>query len=304
MPPAKNSANPKGFQKAKTQHEAPEEVLIFERYEILPKLQAIRYCCTLRRDKVSEEYALGIKFHEALPASWESRDSAAHGIILGLGLACISHVWTGFCTPTIIVRAGYLSPAEVEFWRDTFTLGLCEHLLINQITSLRANGASTLQVDIVVEAPAPSAAVPAQESAPTAEDGAACPTRRRVLMPLGGGKDSTTVLEMLKLAQTEAIVPFFMADPEGEFKGCWRYKALCQVGGVEPVCVADFWWPDNNYRSFRASRKRLASGKEWDDSARLWACLVGFASALAAMLRDCDYVAVGNERSANHGNGV
>ena len=83
-------------------------------------------------------------------------------------------------------------------------------------------------------------------------------------------------------------------------------RALCELAGCESVCVADFWWPAANYALFQRARKAGAGepGKKWDDSARLWAAMVAFASALAAKLRGCEHVAVGNERSANLGNGV
>ena len=284
-----------------------EEVLVFERIEVSLPIRTLKFVCTLRcGSRLLEDFALGIKFHEPIPPSWAREDSEARPIILGLGMACISHVWTGFCTPVIIVKAGHLSSDEVSFWKDAFRLGLCEHLLVNQIAQLGAS--NTLQVDIRVEATPPAAPTTIDAAGAPA---AAAPHRRRVLVPLGGGKDSTTVLEMLKRADDSppAIVPFFLGDPEGEFHSCWRYGALCELAGCEPVCVADFWWPDANYAKFQASRKanegrQGAPAQKWDDSARLWAAMVAFASALAALLRGCDTVAVGNERSANLGNGV
>lgn len=287
--------------------EAVDDVLVFERIEINFPTTTLKFFCTLRNGtKLLDEFTLGVKFHEPLPQSWSQPASDARPIILGLGMACISHVWTGFCTSCIVVKAGYLTPQEVDFWKDAFRLGLCEHLLVNRITSLGSS--RSLQVDIRVEAPAPPPLDDIASEGPTAP--VAAPARRRVLVPLGGGKDSTTVLEMLKRAEPPpAIVPFFLGDPEGEFHACWRYGALCELAGCEPVCIADFWWPDANYNKFRASRRSNegVDGKPaqpWDDSARLWAAMVAFASALAALLRGCDHVAVGNERSANLGNGV
>ena len=157
----------------------------------------------------------------------------------------------------------------------------------------RGAGATTLD-DIASEGPtAPSPA----------------PARRRVLVPLGGGKDSTTVLEMLEARGAHPpSCSFFLGDPE-ESSTRAGGMARWRVAGCEPVCIADFWWPDANYNKFRASRRSNegVDGKPaqpWDDSARLWAAMVAFASALAALLRGCDHVAVGNERSANLGNGV
>ena len=99
-------------------------------------------------------------------------------------------------------------------------------------------------------------------------------------------------------------MPFFLSDPPGEFDTCWRYAAICERAGVSDPCVADFAWHDESWEQWHARRCCDASGEPWDDSARLWACLVAFAAALAAVERGCAFVAVGNERSANAGNGA
>ena len=278
-----------------------DESLVFQRVDVVLPSRTIKFTCTVQQgSKLLGEFVLGLKFSEPLPQSWTAADSAARPIILGLGMAAISHVWTGFCTPTIVVKAGYLTEEQVQFWKDTYSQGLREHLLVNRITSFGSS--KSLQVDIRVDAAPSKLLPPPQETTPETSVAG----DRRVLVPLGGGKDSTAVLEMLKRVtdRPTAIVPFFLGDPEGEFDGCWRYSALCEMASTEAVCIADFWWPSSNYDQFQRARKAMADGSKWDDSSRLWAAMVCFASALAAVLRGCDHVAVGNERSANAGNGV
>jgi hypothetical protein len=145
----KRTSPSKASAKVAAVDELPEEVLVFERIEIALPTKTLKFVCTLRYgSKLLDEFALGIKFQEPIPPSWAKADSDARPIILGLGMACISHVWTGFCTPVIVVKAGYLSEDEVTFWQDAFRLGLCEHLLVNQIS--RLGGTQTLQVEIRV----------------------------------------------------------------------------------------------------------------------------------------------------------
>ena len=66
-------------------------------------------------------------------------------VLLGLGMAVISHVWTGFlhapsariiCQPLSRGVEGVGDEEEVQFWRDAYTFGLAEHFLINQIETL------------------------------------------------------------------------------------------------------------------------------------------------------------------------
>lgn len=277
----------------------PPEALIFESYE-LKDLRAMNFLCRHKNDM----FTVGINFHEDMPADWATEPPTT--IIMGLGMAVISHVWTGMCCPEIIVRAGYLTDEEVLFWQDTYTRGLAEHFMINQIEDL--GGGHKLCVEIRVDAPPPPAPPPADAPAGAAGAGSAEASADastvRCLVPLGGGKDSSTVLELVKRAGCQAVVPFFLSDPEGEFADSWRYEALCDLAQCERVIVADFAWPAANWRQHQRVRKSTPAGAKWDDSARLWAALVAFAAALAARMRGCGYVAVGNERSANLGNGV
>merc|ERR1711938_299622 len=106
--------------------------------------------------------------------------------------------------------------------------------MVNQIEDL---GGGSLVVDIRVDAPAPPAeeASSAPPPAPPADASAV-----RCLVPLGGGKDSATVLEVIKRAGVAAVVPFFLSDPEGEFADSWRYAALCELASCEPPLIADF----------------------------------------------------------------
>jgi 7-cyano-7-deazaguanine synthase in queuosine biosynthesis len=308
MPKAKPA---KGFGTATVapspQDECSFETTVFDKYEINFSAKAIRYSVqVIRKPKIIEPFGLSIVFHEALPESWKTDPPSR--LLMGLGMAVISHVWTGFCTPTIIVRAGWLSPDDVRFWQDVYTYGLCEHFLINQIESLDGRAGGTLIVDIRVDVDSdeskttPQPAATASAAPPPA---AAVSVPKRVMVPVGGGKDSATVLQLMRKAGVAQVVPFFLADPTGEWQQCWRYRAVCAAAGTEAPCIVDFDWPSANYQRFHAiKRSRPGMQNKWDNSARLWAALCAFTAATAALVRDCEYVAVGNERSANLGNGV
>jgi len=117
------------------------------------------------------------------------------------------------------VRAGHLSADEIAFWQETYTLGLAEHFMVNQIESLDGRAGGTLTVDIRVESPRGTAAPAAEPptTPPTTEPTSAEESMppERVLVPLGGGKDSATVLMLLRRAGVKQIVPFFPRRPCG-----------------------------------------------------------------------------------------
>ena len=103
--------------------ETSTSVLIFERYDLLFDTGIIRYVCSHIAGKTMNEYSNGIQFMShggRLPDAWRN-GRHPEKLILAYGMAAISHIWTGFCTPTIIVRAGHLEDADVEFWQETFT---------------------------------------------------------------------------------------------------------------------------------------------------------------------------------------
>ena len=290
-----------------------DTALVFERYDLVDRGDgrgfSVRFLFRRCRGKdwraVVDEYTIAVNYHDAMPGMWAAEPPT--GILLGLGMAVLSAVWTGWCMPIIIVRAGSLTQTEIDFWRSALVDGLREHFLLNRIgefgeghglrLDLRVDGPpSRRPARGGLERPRPDAA----SAAVAAADGP-----RRVLVPLGGGKDSTTVLEMVKAAGA-TVVPFFLSDPPGEWEECWRYAAICEAAGVAAtdVSVADFAWDDASWDLWHERCATDEAGRAWDDSARLWACLVGFAAALAAQARRCDWVAVGNERSANVGNGA
>eukprot|EP00897_Mesotaenium_endlicherianum_P010491 jgi/Mesen1/9470/ME000063S08920 len=121
----------------------------------------------------------------------------------------------------------------------------------------------------------------------------------RVLVPLGAGKDSITVFEMVseKLEHMEGSSSawFFLGDHCGEYARSWRYDAIVSASGAsEPPVVMAHVFED----------------PAWESSCRPgvvpcghpWAGLVAFCSVLASAYLGFNYIAVGNERSANFGN--
>ena len=111
---------PKSGKKGAARAPTTPDELIFERCEILDSkslVYHVRYGDQL--------FSLGVNYHEAFPTAPPTN------LVLGLGMAVISHVWTAVCTPILVVRAGHLSEAEVAFWEETYVKGLAEHFLIS-----------------------------------------------------------------------------------------------------------------------------------------------------------------------------
>ena len=78
-----------------------DTALVFERYELLPAPPAsrggfeVRYtfrrCTGKRWQAVVDDYLISIRFRDALPPEWPG--SPPSDLLLGLGMAMLSHVW-------------------------------------------------------------------------------------------------------------------------------------------------------------------------------------------------------------------
>eukprot|EP00756_Hemistasia_phaeocysticola_P024058 Hpha_TRINITY_DN15927_c2_g1::TRINITY_DN15927_c2_g1_i1::g.74219::m.74219 len=239
--------------------------------------------------------------------------------LTGVGLSVLPWLWQATRPSEVECRAGNLTEDQLTFWRESYRHALGEWLWENAgrggVPQPAAGGQSPAVADPsgllslrCGEAKAkrrrkdekgPKEEKEEARSAPVAgEEGRSRESRpRRVLLPLGGGKDSLTLYERLK-----GVVPqsdfFFLQNQAGEWKRQWRYSAAAEAaspGGVVHLGEA-----------------RILDDAKWEDMRKgdhkcagfLWASLVGFASALVALLRGYDCIVVGNERSANGGNGV
>lgn len=244
-------------------------------------------------------------FHPCLkiPELWTALEHsrAQHPAVLqclvALGMAYLSYVWMGFCTPSVEVRVRpRLDEAQLDFWRETFLKGLREHFLVNGIRDFAGEGTglslTIQQPDLPPEQDVPLCLPPRRK--PAARKASATGAHA-VLVPFGAGKDSSVAWEILGRAGCQRRW-FFLEGEEGEFERCWRYHALAEVSGGADVLVAEFAWCTAEFERARNTRYEL--------SGHLWACVVAFASAFMALLYDQAYVAVGNERSASVGNGV
>lgn len=220
--------------------------------------------------------------------------------MLGVGMSLLCYVWMGFLTPRIVVEAAPLDERQLAFWRLVIMQSLREHFFVNGIASLDGKQTSSLE-DLVLECKgAPAAEDPRPPEAPAAA-GRPAAKGRRVLVPMGAGKDSTVAWELLSSACGGDVAErrwFFLEGENREFERCWRYRALAEASGREAskMLVAEMVWPTADFE--RTRNKTLAM------AGHPWACMVCFAATLAALAFGYSDVAVGNERSAGEGNGV
>ena len=229
-----------------------------------------------------------------------------------LGMVYIGLMWTRFLCPYIIVKAGHLTPTQLAFWREHTIKANCEAFM---------EAAVDPRLELVCSAEAGLCAT-RLEARPELEG------QRRVLVPMGFGKDSCLVWSLVERADgVDDARMFFLEDTAKELQGGWRYQALIHLCGesarpqlfvegdydVSKMYVAPpDAFPDEAFPGFMRSegkrRRRRVPRVYMDDVAPFehsqapYAWMVAAAATLQAILHGYNYIVVGNERSANEGN--
>eukprot|EP00054_Salpingoeca_dolichothecata_P022036 m.142879 g.142879 ORF g.142879 m.142879 type:complete len:404 (+) comp24199_c0_seq1:435-1646(+) len=153
----------------------------------------------------------------------------------------------------------------------------------------------------IISSPTSSSCVPtpntidSQEQCKSQHHNTPNPTGR-VLVPLGGGKDSLTLMHLLlKQVKAENLSWFFLGETFDEFDSNWRYQATVKASPVHSLFVG----------GLRTSVPDLpCTDKKLTGTTPPWAACVGAASTLLALAEGFSHIVVGNERSADEDNGV
>jgi hypothetical protein len=230
--------------------------------------------------------------------------------IFHVGMCLIGWIAMVFPARLVVVRAGFLSEAQAAWWAVAFDHTLAEIFYLNpslgpwpgffRVECKAKCGLHARRLGAPLPLPRPGAGdlLGAEE--------------KQVLVPMGGGKDSLTVWDLL--ARGRAPVSrqwFFLGMHQGEF-AAGPYAALARESGASAapiVLECDFAEQRDAAATWQVRLGRRPPCT--DEMAPPWALLVGFASVLvtcagqvAGGSGQCAplYIAVGNEHSANEGN--
>ena len=192
-------------------------------------------------------------------------------LIFHLGLMEIPSYWKATCSPEIIVNAGYLNLEQIKWWKDLINRGLGQFFYENIIDFLKPNflRINVTRKDFVTNV--------TRKDFVTLKEG--------VLVPVGGGKDSVVILEILKKSKKE--LSSFSLNPTG------AAQKIMKIAGVkEPIIVRR----KIDEKLFELNRQGFLNGHT-PFSAEL-----AFLSVLVATIFGQKYIVLSNERSANEGN--
>ena len=131
--------------------------------------------------------------------SGAAADGLLQKMIFSLGMVELVSYWKITCSPRVLVQAGRLDEKQIAWWKDLYFNGLGEFFYVNQIEGAEPENF----MEILADGPACPAL---GEASAEASD-----TPVRVLVPIGGGKDSVVTLELLL---HETSPPFLFFRPE------------------------------------------------------------------------------------------
>ena len=199
--------------------------------------------------------------------------NALNNLIFHLGLMEIPSYWKATCSPEIEIRAGFLNKEQIKWWKDLIMKGMGQFFYENRIDFTRPNFLKIYSTNRDV--------IPTE----VYQDGFPVKKGNKILVPVGGGKDSAVTLELLK--KTRKNISCFSLNPtiaaSQIMKIASREKPIIVKRRIDPKLL------ELNRRGFLNGHTPFSAH-------------LAFLSVLCAVIFNTKYIAFSNERSSNEGN--
>lgn len=192
-------------------------------------------------------------------------DSVLSNLIFNLGLIEILSYWKATCSPEIIIKTGFLNKEQINWWKDLINRGMGQFFYENSINFTRPHffEISVRQGKFNVNRYEKK-------------------LKNRVMVPIGGGKDSIVTLELLKKTKKDLI--------------CFPSKTAQNIIKISDCKKSILVDRRIDKRLLELNRKGFLNGHT------PFSAYLAFLSSLLAVICDSKYVAFSNERSSNEGN--
>jgi len=194
---------------------------------------------------------------------------AIENFVFNIGMVLIPSYWKTTVSPKIIIRAAHLSEWQLIFWSDLFMKGMGQFYYENKIDVSRNDFFKII-----------SASNRNIRTKPEKMNG------DKVLVPVGGGKDSAVTLEHLKTKFRE--ISAFIMKPSSEAS----YNLVKTAGFHNVIEAENILDP----AMLEMNKKGFLNGHT------PYSALLAFIGTFIAMLTDHKHIAFSNERSSEEGN--
>ncbi len=188
-------------------------------------------------------------------------------LVFNLGLIELLSYWKATCSPEIIIKTGYLNKEQIKWWKNLIINGMGQFFYENNI-----NFKSSNFLKIIAHK---NKGLKSYSSR----------FKNRILVPIGGGKDSIVSLELLKESQKE--INCFSLNPT-----LAAQKVMKKGGCKNPIIVKR----KIDKKLLKLNQKGFLNGHT------PFSAYLAFLSILVGVIFDYKYIAFSNERSSNEGN--
>lgn len=194
-----------------------------------------------------------------------------NNLVFHLGLIEILSYWKTTCSPEIVIKAGFLNKKQIRWWKDLIIKGMGQFFYENKIDFTKPNFLKIISKSN-------------NHTKRTAVKKLSL-LQNRILVPVGGGKDSILTLEKLKAQGNE--IGCFLVNPTEVM------RKIVKVAKIKDLIIVkreiDPALLELNKRGFLNGHTPITA-------------VLSFLSVLAAVLFDYKNIAFSNEKSANEGN--
>jgi len=183
-----------------------------------------------------------------------------------IGMVELVSYWKAACPQRVIISAGYLDDFQIKWWKNLYFNGLGEFFYLNGI---QPDFEDFMQIEI---------------NSTHKFEPVSIITHQNIVVPVGGGKDSTVTLDLMK-ASGKRLIPFIINPRKATLEtamaaGFSPDQIFIIQRTIDPLLI------DLNQQGFLNGHTPFSA-------------LLAFTSFLAAYMTQSMYIALSNESSAN-----
>lgn len=201
--------------------------------------------------------------------------------VFSIGMAELYSYWKTTASPTIEVSAGSLTNEQIAFWQKLLLKGMGEFFYQNNIDFSDPDFVKIISSNSDTQNG--SSEISTQESPPEHSNPE---QNKKILIPIGGGKDSAVTLELLK--KQFAVGTYTVSTPQAA-QDIISASNIPQENQVQITRVLDPQLLELNAKGFLNGHVPISA-------------YLAFLSILTADLFGYEYIAISNERTSNEGN--
>jgi hypothetical protein len=214
-----------------------------------------------------------IKFHPTITVPVRSfykindlSDEQINLLAFHIGLIELVSYWKATCSPTVVVKPFALSETQIEWWKKLYFQGLGEFFYVNEI---RTTQSEFMTIECISDVVLKKQHFDLDE---------------KIIVPIGGGKDSVVTLELLRNSHLE-LCPMII-NPRGATLNC------AQIAGFEREQIIEV---------NRTIHPRLLelNAQGFLNGHTPFSAMLAFVSLLTSTITKMKHIALSNESSAN-----